>query len=323
MRFSILVTFIIGLSQFIFAQESIYFPSFETINVNTKHQYVASKLFKNYVFSNGKYNIILPSTLENNVFYKETIEETKHNALIQNTSYYMIADMSAIGNLLIINMKMYNTASSQLVWSDALKANELEDLDPVLKLLAKAIGTDENAVKSGDIYSVTHYDSKELNKRQASQSWGLSIGGGSLLASDASELGLTGFGILKSYDIRNLILDIKFEIYGSDGNNSTRIGMNVLKPMNDNNTSLFYGGGIYFGGIGYDQKYITVGYNGLPYKTTRRLSQTGLELEGSFGVILNRLSAIQLRATVTPIIALYKIDNKAIGALRFGITATF
>lgn len=314
------VALVFGLAAF--AQESIYFPGFETINVHDKYQFVTSKLLQNYVEDNGKYTILLSDKLNNDVGYSESPEETRKNALLHKASYYLIGDMSAIGNLLIVNVKMYNTASSELVWSDALKADELEDLDPVMKLLAKAIGTEEAAVDAGDIYSVTEYDSNELNKRQATESWGITIGGGSLLSSDAGSKGVSGFGVLKSYDGREFILDVKGEMYFGDEWNARRIGINLLRPINRNNQALFYGAGFFYGGMTIEEenRYISNGNTVVDIDT---YSDSGLELEANFGIILNRLSTIQVRAMISPMIAFYEVGGNTAGALRFGIIANF
>lgn len=320
-----LVLLVLGCSQLLFAQETVYFPAFETINVNHKHQYVTSKLFKNYVDAKGEYTIILPEGLNqhSDQAYTESLEETKAKALMNKASYYLLSDMSAIGDLLIINMRMYNASSGQMVWSDALKADELEDLDPVIQLFANAIGTDQPAVNAGDIYSVTQYDSRELNRREANKSWGFSIGGGSILSERADEGGVSGFGILLSYDVRDLILDVKGELSWGKSANAQRIGLNLLKPINNKNLTLFYGGGIYYGGMTYDAepRYETHPHYGYTYWEEHRGS--GIELEGNFGVIFNRLSSMQLRATITPIIATYTIEDNAVGAIRLGVTATF
>ncbi len=324
MKKFLLITFILGFSLVMFAQETIYFPAFETINVHFKHQYVTSKLFKNYVDANGNYKIILADNLSKEVEYSESFEETKSNALRHKTSYFILSDMSAIGNLLIVNMKMYNTASGEMIWSDALKADELEDLDPVIHLLANALGSEEPAVKAGDIYSVTQYESKELNKRRASESWGITIGGGAILGSDIKNAGISGFGLVKSFDSGDFILDIKAEIhFGERGTNTRRIGMNILKPVSKNDMSLFYGGGIYYGGMSYEKPNLDNEDNPYWYGYDDEINNSGLEIEGNFGVILNRLSSIQLRATVSPMLALYKMDDNITGAIRFGITANF
>lgn len=323
--FSILL--LIGISQALFSQEKVYFPAYEIINVHVQHQYVTSKLFKNYVDANGQYEIVLPENLKNlsnnSMVYSETKEETREKALELKTSYFIMADMSAIGDLLIVNMKMYNTSSNQLIWSDALKANQLEDLDKVIRLFANALGTEELAVESGDIYSVTQYDSEELNKRQATLSWGVTFGGGAILAKDTRNASMSGFGIMKSYDIRNLILDIKTEFYFGEATNATRLGMNLLVPLTKNNTSLFYGGGIYYGGMSYEYKHKIENTSHWNSSIYREVHNSGIELEGNFGIIFNRLASLQLRATVTPVIATYKINGNAAGAIRFGLTATF
>jgi len=251
------------------------------------------------------------------------LPKQKANALKHHSSYYLIADMSAIGNLLIVNMKMFNTSSGNMVWSDALKADALEDLDPVIRLLANALGSETPAVDAGDIYSVTQYESKELNRREANKSWGLTIGGGAILASKVKDPALSGFGVVLSYDIRDLILDVKGEVYlGENNTNARRLGFNLLKPISDNDLSMFYGGGFFYGGMSYDRDKDWVYPNGQwnPYPD---YNNSGLEIEGNFGVIFNRLSSIQLRAMISPTIALYKIHDNAVGSIRFGVTATF
>ncbi len=322
MKKLLLTLLLVGFNLALFAQETIYFPAFEMINVHFKHQYVTSKLFQTYVTTNGKYRIVLPENLDRNALYTETKAETKANALENKTSFFILSDMSAIGNLLIVNMKMYNTASGEMVWSDVLKADELEDLDPVINLLANAIGSTESAVDAGDIYSVTQFESNELNKRQATESWGISIGGGAMLTSGIDEPLISGFGIMKTFDSRNFILDIKGEFYFGEGTHASRIGMNILKPITKENYSLFYGGGLFYGGMYYSKEMKSEYYDNY-YMYEDEVGDAGLEIEGNFGVIINRLSSVQIRLTVSPTIAFYSIENNAVGAIRAGVSANF
>ncbi len=322
MKKILLTLFTCGMIIFSFAQESVYFPGFETINVNTKYQYVTSTLFKTYVKASGTYQIILPNDFPKTGGYIETKEETKQNALRHKASYYILSDMSSIGNLLIVNMDMHNSSSGEIVWSESLKADELEDLDPVIQLLANALGSDEPAVEAGNIYSVTQYDSNELKKREATNTTGVYVGGQVLLVSDIKDNMLSGFGITKTYDTRNFILDIKAEFYFSETSNSSRLGMNILKPLTDENKTLLIGGGLFYGGTSI-QKNIDVDYDQFILIEEKEFSNSGLEIEGNFGILINRLSNVQLRAMISPCVALYDLDGKTISSIRLGITANF
>lgn len=312
---SIFLTTVIILS----AQEKVYFSSFETINVNKKYQLVCSKLFANYTRDHGKYEIVLPQNLTQNISYSESFEETRQEAKRLELSYFITSDMSAIGNLLIVNMRMYETETGREIWSDAVKANNLEDLDPTIRLLAESLGSDTPAAEKSNIYNITSLESKQLKKKTASDSWGMTLGGGGIFSSDIDQYGVSGFGILRSFDMREFILDLKGEIYlGSNNLNSTRIGMNILKPVNQSDQSMFYGGGLFYGSTNYDRTVRT--------ETTsfiQGINNSGLELEANIGLILNRTSSIQLRAMASPFINFYQIDDNTIGGIRLGIIANF
>lgn len=301
------------------AQEKVYFPSFETINVNEKYQFVCSKLFVNYTKDHGKYEIVLPKNLSQTNLHSETFEVTKQEAKRLKLDYFITSDMSAIGNLLIVNMRMYETSTGEEVWSDAIRANNLEDLDPTIRILAESLGSDTPAAEKSNIYNVTSLDAKQLKKKTASDSWGMTLGGGGIFSSDIDNPGVSGFGILRSFDMRDFILDIKGELYfGRKNLNSARVGMNILKPVNQSDFSLFYGGGLFYGTTNYIREVRT--------QTSwfdETVNNSGLELEGNIGVIVNRTSSIQLRAMASPFINFYQIDNNTIGGIRLGLIANF
>ncbi len=296
------------------AQELVYFPGFETINVHQKYQYVTSNLFRTYVNADTTYQVILPEKLVSNTVYTESLDQTKANAQKNNCTYYILADMSAIGNLLIVNMKMYETNGGEKIWSDMMKADELEDLDLVIQLLANAIVSKEAALQSGDIYTVTQHESNELKKRNATNSTGITLGGGTSFASSIKHKGMSGFAISNSFDSRDFILDLMVRFYFGDDITTSGIGMNILVPFTENDRSLFAGAGMIYSGTTLD---IEID------EETIELDNSGLELEGHFGVILNRLSSVQLRATVSPTITLYEVNNEVISGLRFSLTANF
>jgi len=313
--FTLLV--IIFLSQISLGQEKVYFPGFEAINVHAKYQYISSKLFHNYVTEQNKYSIVLPDNLKKGEEYIESKSETQQQAKALKTPYYILADMSAMGNLLIVQMKMYNTSTNELFWTDVVKADKIEDLDPVLNTLAKNLGISESHLKTDNIYNVTNYKSKLLNKKNASDSWGITLGGGTLFAKDIKSAGQSGFGVLKSYDMRNLILDLKAELYFGDyQNNSTRIGMNILIPHSEKDHSLVYGGGLYYGGTQFELKNDNNFYE-------YDVRKSGLEIEGNIGYLINRTSSVQLRLMASPFYNFYKVRNNSVAGVRFGLIATF
>ena len=230
--------------------------------------------------------------------------------------------MTAIGNLLIINMKMYRTATGELIWSDALKLDTIEDLDTVLRLFAKSIGSKEPASKNADIYSVTTYESKELNRREANSGWGASIIGG--LMYGGGFYSNAGFGFLYSADNRKLIFDIKAEFLFSKSANNIRVGGNIIKPLNNKDSSPFIGCGIAYG-------FTRINDNKNDLYSYPKYG-SGLEIEGCFGYIFNRASSSTIRIGAYPFINSYGVKNYSsyspsnssnVLGIRFGFTIIF
>ena len=173
----LLLTLIFALFTTTLAQEKIYFPFFELINVHQEYQYSTSKLLKTYTDNAGKYQILLPARPSEGNQYVESYTQTWENARNIGARYFMTGEMNALQEVMIVSVSLYNTADGQLIWSDLLKAATLDDLDPILILLSKSIGTKYKASELEDIYSVSEYDSNELKKKEANTSFGIFLGG--------------------------------------------------------------------------------------------------------------------------------------------------
>lgn len=293
------------------AQEKVYFPLFELLNVHPDYQYSTSKLLKTYVDSNGRYEMVLPSKTDS-LSGMETLDEIQNKARLLNANYFLIGEMNALKDIMIITISLYKTADGQKVWTDILKARTVDDLDPILQLIAKSLGTTMKASEAEDIYSVSQYNSPALNKRNANTSFGVFIGGTYTFYPHVQNNFSSGLGLKLSYDTRNLIFDINGELYFSviDIYN---LNLNVLYPFSKGAQTPFLGGGLGFGGHSIDT-------NSSEFMTS---SNGGLLLYAHGGYLFNRTSTVQVRGGITAYTATYQIDDHVPYGVGCNLTFTF
>jgi hypothetical protein len=286
------------------AQDKVYLAYFEAINMNKDYQYSSAKLLKSYMEDTKRYKVILPSAEPDGKAEEE--ETAKANAARIGTKYYVLGSLNRLGEVVIVNIHMYETANGNLVWSDKLKAKNPEDLDPIFQKVANHIGTVNKAATDDDIYNVTQYDSKELNKIQATSYFGASLGGMVLFNNWADEP-IPGLGVLWSYDTRKLLLEIKGNWFFSKPVDVYNFSLEVYKPLSNKSLTPFIGGGLAVGGT-------TVTYennDGLyPYYFSDRESKGGLMAIAGGGLIFNRNSNAEVRASGNIIHGFYSIDGK-------------
>jgi hypothetical protein len=281
--------------------------------VNGDYQYSTSKLLKTYIDNAGRYQIILPARPQEGSYYPESFAETWGNAKSQGTAYFLTGEMNALEDIMIVSIGLYTTNDGKLVWTDILKASSMDDLDPILILLSKSLGTKNKASELEDIYSVSDFETNELIKKDASSTFGIFLGGFHTFYSGVDQNFSSGFGAKISYDLRDLILDINAEFYFGEIE-IYDINLSALYPFSQGRKSPFLGGGLGYGShrIEFDQ-------------TTSNSSErnSGLLLYGHAGYIFSRTSNVQLRGTASIYSATYKVANEVPFGMGFNLTLSF
>jgi len=290
------------------AQEKIYMPFFRVDNIHPDYRFTTAKIFKMYVNANQKYELVLPVRVDS-TYTEESIQQIQQNAKNIQAKYFIIGEMNALNNTLILSVSMYNTEDSKKVWSDLAKANTPDDLDPLLQKMANNIGSQQKASQDGDIYNVTSYDSKELNKIEATYQFGVSISGATCLIKDVKNISPAGFGAFISYDIRDVILDIQGDMLFGDIN--IYYGkLSGLYPFKKSKNTPFAGGSIGYGGSSIVFK--SSDTSGM--FSNERVSGSGLMLFVNGGYILGRNANVNMRITGSFIAPLFRVkDKKPIG----------
>ncbi len=307
-RLCIFLSFGLIISYSSYGQEKAYFPYFELINMHPDYQYSVSKLFKTYVDNNSSYEIILP-TKPDSVYDYETQAQSIKNAKQHQAKYFIKGELNALDDIVIVSVSMYETSSGNKIWSDMLKAYTPDDLDPVMLRLSKTIGTGKKASEESDIYSVTEYESPELDKVSANKSFGVYIGSVYTPFKDVENNFSSGFGVKFSYDTRDLLLDLNGELYFQD----IRIynfNLAALYPFSKKKSTPYLGGGLGYGGmtITKEEKSLNSDYPFDYYDENYRGS--GLSLFAKGGYLFNRTSDVNVRIEGGPYITTYEIDNQ-------------
>jgi len=291
-------------------------PFFEVLNMHPDYQYSSSKLFKSYLTEQNVYDLILPE--KSDTLYKESTAKTAETAKTLGASFYAIGEINVVGqNLMVISLSMYKTSDASKVWSDIVKAKGLADLDPVLQKLARAISSNTKSNLEGDIYNVSNYESKTLQKVNASYYWGLKVGGAYPFMKYITKPS-AGIGAVFSYDSRNWIVDVTGEMYfGDAGIYDFNVAMTY--PFTSKMHGPFASGGLGFGGISY--KETKINFYGDPYPDPT--STGGLMLFAGGGYLINRNSNVNVRIGAQAFVSGFKAQGIIPVGIMFNITVLF
>lgn len=290
---------------FIHAQEKVYLPYFETLNMNYEYGITATRVFKAYVNQDNKFDIILPERIDS-VSGQESFNEIRDKAQALNTKYFIKGELSRLGETVLVSIALYKTEDGTKVWSDLQKARNPDDLDPIILKLSRTIGTTKKASDQTDIYTVTEYESNQLRQVRSNTYLGFSIGGAFINSPFPSSANPAGFGMTISHDMRTLIADLSGEIYF--GPNALYFAsISGYYPFKSTSNTPYLGGGLGLGGVSVPD----------PASTFNEGSQSGgLMLFAGGGYLLNRTSNVRFRAGAKAFMPLFKVkDTVPFGAV--------
>ncbi|MBI5217992.1 MAG: hypothetical protein HY958_03575 [Bacteroidia bacterium] len=299
-----IILLIFSCFNFVKAQEKVYLPFFEVLNMHPDYQYSSSKLFKTYVDNLNVFTIILPE--KKDTLYKETLVQTMQNAQKAGAGFFAVGEINSISEtVIVISLTLYKTADGSKVWNDMIKSRSLSDLDPTMQRMAKAMSSKTKASEEQDIYNVSNYEARQLQKVNASYYWGLTVGGGIPFGFTVNNPS-AGVGGMLSYDGRNFMIDIKAEGYFGDFN-VYAFDIDVMYPFNDKRHTPFVGGGM--------------GISGANAKINENFEHSGgLMLTGGGGYLFNRNADVNFRVGARMFLCAYKVGNTAPAGILFNIT---
>ena len=273
----------------IYAAERVYLAPISAVGINENIGIAAEKLMNAYIDENNRY--VLISYSEEDSIKVGDRESINKKAKEKNCTKFIMAEFTRLGENVITSFKLYNVNSEVPVWSDRLKANNPEDIDPIVQRVARNIGTSQKATRDNDIYTVTQQETKTPKKKGINTYGGVKVIG--TLPLNPDPMLDAGLGIFLFCDAKDYFFNAEASIVNigeaSDRPTLANIMLSLMYPFGTSSTSPFIGGGLAFG---YREGVIKDNINDVKAETS------GLSLEAGGGVVFNRASRVMAIAQV-------------------------
>ena len=304
------------------AQEKVYFPYFELINVESdaQLQYSTSRLLKTYIEDNHDTNVLLPEW-QGTYYTKETFLESLKNAEAFSATHVLLGEIHSLGSTYIVSLGLYEVRTGNKVWHDLIKGKTTKDLDPLLSRLGRTFGTHQKAKLDAEIDETTEFEQQGIEVAQITVNHfvGVLIGGNYIFGEHTS----SGFGLAYSYDATSVIFNLNFEFYpsssilASDDNSFRRFrtgnfNLGVLVPLSRKKMTWYLGGGMEYGVMNVRREE--------PFMDK---TNTGVGFYVGGGYLINRNSTINLRIHVAAVLPTYTLDGESFPGFKFGLITSF
>jgi hypothetical protein len=213
----------------------------------------------------------------------------------------VLLHLSRLGDTTRVALSVYDAGSGALIYSDQLPANGDNDLDPVLERLVRGYRTGESGSDTAQLHTVTNREAAPRRRR----SYHFNIGGHVTAAvpiAPDSEV-IPGLGLLVQFDTGPWFADA-FIDWSADnsGIKKSQLGVGVYRPLSTGDLAPYVGGSVRYGGTQVE------------YRTT-----DGITLAASAGVILGRLSGVQVRAELGYFVDLYEVEIDGEERMQHGL----
>ncbi|MDH4210556.1 MAG: hypothetical protein OEV79_03840 [candidate division WOR-3 bacterium] len=209
-----------------------------------------------------------------------------------NVEQVIYGSVSTLGEKHIVQLSVVNVATGQIIWAGSLAAKSAEDLDTVVKRLAKSISERKKVEETVEVELVTEEEEKEPLRRRVFHTVGFTSGMFTPLAGYGESGLMYHFGGLYWYETPHLVAEIAghFAFPGDLGDTEGNVGeasfpeVSLLYMVSKKDISPYFGGGLGFG-------WIIVDYEdpNLPEE-----SRYGLTLNAGGGIVFFRTYDIRL-----------------------------
>ncbi len=196
----------------------------------------------------------------------------------------IVLRLTHFGNSARLRLTSYSTGTAQVVyWDSILIAGGPDELDVAIQRLVHGMQTGKPVRESAELETVTDKETRALNRREANKSFGVRIT--ELLpfnAAGQSFEAVTAGGLFWMYDARSWMADIAVDIGGgAQGRFFTDASIGAYYPLLREDFTPYIGGQFRWAEM-------NLGGNGA----------SGLTLQPTIGILLGRLSSVQIRAEV-------------------------
>jgi hypothetical protein len=195
----------------------------------------------------------------------------------------IVLRVTHFGSSARIRINAYSAANGAVIyWDSTVISGGPDELDTVIQRLVHAMKIGKPVRESAEIDTVTDKEMQALNKRNANKSFGVHLftllpfntAGGSFAA-------VPGGGIFWLYDARSWMADIALDLGGRNGGAYYAAAIGGYYPLLREDFTPYIGGVVR-----------------LAYMDLGGAGAGGINFQPTAGVLLGRLSSVQLRAEV-------------------------
>lgn len=260
------------------AQERVALPPTSGINVHEGYLQATGDLFRGHLQATGRYQVmVVPGPSGTQELSAQQAIEVGRGA---GTELVAVMHITRLGSSAKVRVALYDVTSGQLLRLEQMSAATPDDVDVVTRRLAQALATGESVEEAAQIDTVTERESDPYLKMTATSVFGLKLGGAVPLGTtDSGENALPGLGIFWLYDARTFLAEVDIGFHNRDDDGAFYLGLGAYYPLSKANTTPFFGGAVRWAeGVGGDG--------------------SGIQLAAVGGMLLGRLSTVQLRGDV-------------------------
>jgi hypothetical protein len=240
------------------------------------------ELLKDHLLRTGAYNLVEPPPSNEPLNVEPTPAQAAAAAVALGAAEAVVVRLTHIGSSARVRLTVYAAGTGQVVYWDSIAVTGGPDeLDTVFQRLAHAMETGKPVRESAEIDTVTDKEMQNLGRRQANKTFGVHLLALFPLNTVGEFKPLPGGGLFWLYDARSWMADFAFDIGGGSGQSLYSAAIGGYYPVLREDFTPYFGGLVRWA-------YMNFGGNGAG----------GLSLQPTAGILLGRLSTVQLRADV-------------------------
>ena len=238
-------------------------------------------ILKAHLQRTGAYTVVEPSGAPSTE--EPTAAQAAAQAVALGADQALVLRLIHFGTSARVRLTAYAAGSGQVVyWDSTVISGGPDELDTVIQRLVHAMQIGKPVRDSAEIDTVTEKETNQLTRRTANKSFGLHLftylpfntPTGSMTA-------LPGGGLFWLYDARSWMADIAVDLGVADGHGSYAASIGGYYPLLREDFTPYLGGVVRWA-------YMNLGGQGAG----------GIVLQPTVGVLLGRLSSVQLRGEV-------------------------
>ncbi len=216
-----------------------------------------------------------------------------------------VVRLSRLGNVLRARLAVYEVPGGRQVHADDMPGVSADDLDPVLQRLAQGYARSDRGARLAQIDTVTDKEARPLNRIPTARGFGLRLGGITPLNPGGSESG-TGGGFFWQYDARTFFVDVGMDGFWGRHYHDVALGFGAYLPLLPGSTTPYLGGGLRYAWARFEGDW-----------------SSGLQPQAVLGVMIGRITAVQIRAEVTWFYAAFQTHQRNANGLLWTAGVVF